>query len=293
MNKLMVIIATLLIILLGIGTFFDFQIASRLLHEGGGFMTFFYYVTPVIFATIMVMSAALVCFCIDYKNIKKWKILLIILGSIPAWVFGIAFNFTYFGISGVILSIITFICVFIISRKMSAELKEKYFRVGISIIIIAVGGIFLIEWSKAVWGRVRFRSMQDDLEMFSHWWVILGGRYYDMVPARNEILSFPSGHSQWGATTMVLSLLCLVNPKWQSKEKIVFLFGIFIGFMTMLSRLFQGAHFLSDVAVGTGVALFLFFICRKYIVLKNDKLLQALLFAGTFLGFMQLMSRLF
>ena len=293
MNKLMAIIAVLLIILLGVGTFFDFQIAQMLLSEGGAFMTFFYYVTPVIFGTIMVMSGALACFCIDYKNIKKWKIPLIILGSIPAWVFGFGFNYAYFGISGVILSIIALITVIYLSLKMPAELKKKYFRVGISIIIIAVGGIFLIEWSKAVWGRVRFRSMQADLEMFSHWWVIHGEKYYDMVPVRNEILSFPSGHSQWGATTIVLSLLCLVNPKWQSKEKIVFLFGIFVGFMTMLSRLFQGAHFLSDVAVGTGVALFLFFICRKYIVLKNDKLLQIVLLTGTFLGFMTLISRLF
>lgn len=71
-----------------------------------------------------------------------------------------------------------------------------------------------------------------------------------MVPVKEEIKSFPSGHSQWAGTTLSLSLLAFVHPKWQEKEKTVFFVTLFYAVVVMISRLMQGAHFLSDVTVG-------------------------------------------
>ena len=167
---------------------------------------------------------------------------------------------------GGVYAIILIPIVFIMVRKIPVHLSKQYHFVGLAIILTAFTSMMIVENIKPIVGRVRFRSMQENPSLFTNWYQINGSKFLSSVPLKEEIKSFPSGHSQWAGTTLTLSLIALANPKWRNKEKLIFSGSLIYALTVMLSRMMQGAHFLSDVTVGFGTAFVCYLIFRKILV---------------------------
>lgn len=102
-------------------------------------------------------------------------------------------------------------------------------------------GTGLVSAMKGLWGRVRFRDMEEPFEKFTAWYVINGF---------NGSHSFPSGHTAGAGVSYQLMLLPFASEK--CREHKTALFFIAFGFTSLVAftRLVMGAHYLSDVTVG-------------------------------------------
>lgn len=93
---------------------------------------------------------------------------------------------------------------------------------------------------KMIWGRIRFRDLQDATS-FCVWY----------RPCLQGGTSFPSGHT----STFAACLLPLLSvPQIKRKRMAAVLISILIILM-MISRIMMGAHYLSDTAAGMLIAL--------------------------------------
>lgn len=269
MKKIFQIVGVVLLFCLIIGSMFDFQIASVVFLKDNTFSYFLEHFAPVVFGSILIIAGELVSIpLVKMKEISKLKLFLFSLLGILFCAFGVLMIVVYGKFIGGLYAAIFIPIVFVVIRKIPMELSKQYHLVGLAIILTAFCSMMIVENIKPVVGRVRFRSMQEDANLFTNWFQINGSKYLSNVPLKEEIKSFPSGHSQWAGTTLTLSLLVLANPKWRDKEKWVFMGSLIYAALIMLSRMMQGAHFLTDVTVGFGTAFVCYIVFRKLLV-KN------------------------
>lgn len=267
MKRITSILGCLLIISLLIGTFFDYQIANIVFRKDNGFSYFFEYFTPVVFGSVLIIAGALVSvplFKVD--SVSKLKLLLFCILGVFICAFGILMIVTYGKILGVVYAAVLIPTVVFIVRKIPNNLSKQYHLVGLAMILTAFTSMLIVENVKPIVGRVRFRSMQDDANLFTNWYQVNGTKFLSSVPLKEEIKSFPSGHSQWAGTTLLLSLIALANPKWRNKEKLIFTGSLLYALIVMFSRMMQGAHFLSDVTVGFSTSFICYLLFRKLLV---------------------------
>lgn len=105
----------------------------------------------------------------------------------------------------------------------------------------ALAVLIVIQLMKMVWGRIRFRDFGEDISRFVPWYRI------DLFSGYN---SFPSGHT--ANMTIILAFPLWLAAIGKSKRTVVISYitiGICIAAMA-LSRIFIGAHFLSDITIG-------------------------------------------
>lgn len=92
----------------------------------------------------------------------------------------------------------------------------------------------------------------------------------------DEFLSFPSGHSILGVSTMyILPSLSWIFPKLKKHQLLLVMTGFMFGLIIMFTRIILGAHYLSDVSAGAiiGTVLSLAYtIIQLRISLKQDKI---------------------
>lgn len=273
MRKVFSVIGLILIACLIVGTYYDLQIDQALFREDNGFSYFFEYFAAGVIGTVIMIGSALVFWTLSFRETKQ--IVLIISGVVYVlWsLVGIYWIHEYFYGWGLVYSALAIILIAYLVRQIPVSLAQRYRLAGIGIVLTTFFAMMVVEGIKPIFGRVRFRSMQDDFDLFTRWYQINGEKYLPVVPEMDEAKSFPSGHSMWAGSTLSLSFLMMVHPKWQSKEKTVFLGLICYAAVLMFSRMMQGAHFLSDVTVGFGIA-FIFFVFFRYVVVqrKLDKL---------------------
>ena len=154
----------------------------------------------------------------------------------------------------------------------------------IAIFLALVPGVTLI---KAIFHRPRYRMITSvemqalDLVGFKHWWERCANykdimAQYNAVYGQNalvseEFKSFPSGHAGASAVTLILAvILPFFNKKYQKIQIPVFYIGLAWCLFICWSRIFVGAHFLSDVSMGA--ILSLIFALITYFVLNKSKL---------------------
>ncbi len=114
---------------------------------------------------------------------------------------------------------------------------------------------------KSIWARPRMRSITD-ISDFNHWYEINGWTN------DNELKSFPSGHT---ANAFVVLAYMMFIPYIKSIKMNYFLIGAVIwGTLVALSRVVLGAHFLSDVLVGSYITIFIFILLER-IFFRNTK----------------------
>ncbi|MDF7640567.1 phosphatase PAP2 family protein [Bifidobacterium sp. ESL0784] len=256
------------LVLLIIGTFADLRIDQALYMPGNGFSVFFERLAPLIGATVLMIGAALLFWTYALVRENLTKLILSGLIYLGATLVGLALCYKYCHIFGAAYGVIVAVLIACIVYRIPDELKQRYRWAGIAIVAVFLCSLGVLEVAKVVWGRVRFRAMQGNFDLFTPWYHPNGKHYLSAVTAADNIKSFPSGHSQWAGTTLSLCLLALVNPRWKNKESMVYGVALVYALVVMFSRMMQGAHFLSDVTVGFALPFLALWLVR-YLLLKQ------------------------
>jgi len=148
-----------------------------------------------------------------------------------------------------------FINLVIIVALHSKKFKLTSEAINFSRVTFALGiwgYIICIQLVKTLWGRVRFRELDELFSNFTPWYLPQGLTGFD---------SFPSGHAAIG--WIILPLIILVVNKNLWLKYLVFCLICCWAIAVAVSRVVIGAHYASDVLFGS------FFIIAVFYFLKN------------------------
>ncbi|MBS7578241.1 MULTISPECIES: phosphatase PAP2 family protein [unclassified Enterococcus] len=167
---------------------------------------------------------------------------------------------------GAALIIITILSVAIGSYFCNLWLKDKALVELQGLVWIGLGGIVavftantIVDAMKDLWGRLRPYELQDDWSKYTSWLQINGA---------NGHKSFPSGHSEQGWLALYLSLF--VQATKQAKRQRVYLFACVFGCLMAYSRVRIGAHFLSDVTMGSTISILVIYAVSRLLNQRFD-----------------------
>ncbi len=275
MKKIKNIISFMIILsVLGviIGSFYDLQINKTLFYRENIFPIFFKIFGEVPMIILMMISSLNI-----WKNKDKINKSFLILSIVLFFAFPIVSSVgiqSYFDFHNIFISILIFSIYVIITFLINNKIKNKDTTLVIKyciFIIISLFSVFLIfTLMKNIWGRMRFYPMylENNYESFTNWWIING------KPASENFRSFPSGHTSAAASTFVLIFIPHVFKI--KNEGLIRFFTIFPVIWTILvgiSRILDGAHFLTDISMATLISIsmiyYLFKAFEKNIDNKN------------------------
>lgn len=251
-----------------IGTRYDFEIASKLFMKDNLFSYLFEVITPLLVTSLMTFASSLLYFVQVHKRQSVVHYYVTLFVFVVSIVIAFVVNYGYLQLIGVLYTIIVSLLMMLWVFHLVQDESLMYSRIAIAILLIMILSIVSVDVIKIVWGRVRFRAMQDNLDVYTNWYIINGNRFASLIPSLEERKSFPSGHSMWSAVLLSISMLALAHPKWYRYEYRVVIGGLVLAIIIMVSRMLQGAHFLSDVCFGFSLGLIIYVMVRRWIVVK-------------------------
>ena len=260
-NKGLIIGLVVWIALMIASAFYDLTISKFLFNERHivGKLVESYGEIPGLLAIIF----AFVIFGVNLKTKGVWrKIFLVITSIIVALLIvyllslilsslGINFDFlSLYGIPiGLFFLLISFLLIYLFKTKF-ANFSRKNFNFSKVGTILFTISFLIVQVLKTLWGRVRFRDLQEGFVNFTSWYLPQGA---------TGATSFPSGHVLFG--WMLLPLILLFTRKKNSKIKIWIIFIASIwGLFVLFGRLLIGAHYASDILFSSGIVILLFLL---------------------------------
>lgn len=151
-------------------------------------------------------------------------------------------------------------------------------RFVLTLVLVSIGTMLLINIVKVPWGRARMRliTQTGNEAYFTPWWQAgsaLKKRLVAEGVSSDEFRSFPSGHTACAACAMLLALLpTLKKGKYTEKRiRLLFLIGCAWCAVTAFTRLWMGAHFLTDVTMAwlitlgmCALSVYLFYFNKRF-----------------------------
>ena len=180
--------------------------------------------------------------------------------------------YLFFGVACTILGVRGF-------KKFDVKYADKMLYLGI-VCVAAVALYAIVHFSKGPLGRIRYRAMNeiDDFTLYVPWYHINANKELDytiFTGGKDGLKSFPSGHSF--CASMIFLLGCLpftFNGFNEKKWKIIIHVTCIIYTVTIcFLRIVAGAHFLTDVVMGSAIGYFGIRILR-YFLLERKKLVD-------------------
>ena len=274
------IIGGLLLILMIIGTFFDYQIAHAMQAEPRGFLYYGFGMTfeMIGFLPAILVNVSLFAVLSVYSTKKGWKIAhhvftaIMLAGAIFCAVFWTLDNHGH-GVSRRIagpivaaLGIALSFPVIIFFKKFDEDkLKKLIYVLAIAAVLgslaNAVSGIM-----QQLWGRYRFYQITENGMPYTPWYNPMGRS--GTAQSRHGSTSFPSMHATSAASTIALVLAAWVLNLKKSTKIIFLAITLSIYFLVPLSRMVLGWHFLTDVVFSMTIGL-LAFIAAIFIIDKG------------------------
>ena len=130
---------------------------------------------------------------------------------------------------------------FLLDKKLKINFSENAFAFSkISLLMGIFGYVLFVQPLKVFWGRIRFRDLDALYSNFTPWFSPNGITGND---------SFPSGHSAMGF--VLISFFVLFKDKGWITRYGAYVFILMWAITVAASRVIIGAHFLSDVVVGS------------------------------------------
>ena len=151
------------------------------------------------------------------------------------------------------------ICAFLLLLLARGCPTKTVFRFLCTIVFCSVVTMLLINIIKVPWGRARMRLIvgTGNETYFTSWWKA-GKALRDKLVAdgisADEFRSFPSGHTSCAACCMLLILLPTLGKQFRGKQTTLMLIGALWTAIVAFSRIYMGAHFLTDVAMAAIIA---------------------------------------
>ena len=155
-------------------------------------------------------------------------------------------------------SVLTILSVVLV-KKLKINFSETAFNFSKVVLMMGIFGyVLFVQPLKVFWGRVRFRDMDVLYSNFTNWYVPNGVTGHE---------SFPSGHTAMGF--VLISFFILFRNKNFVARFGVYSFVLFWAIAVAASRVVTGAHFLSDVIVGSMGMVFVYLYFSKPERTKN------------------------
>ena len=145
-----------------------------------------------------------------------------------------------------------------IFKKCLRKNRDNMRMIAIALLSIIVLELLLATILKFVFSRPRPRYLLDDdsigdIQDFRNWWELQPFKCNELEKP-SDWKSCPSGHTATAIAMMFILPICaLLNDDWKNNNKfrIASLYiGLLWGLLTAISRIYAGAHFLSDVGMG-------------------------------------------
>ena len=272
-----------------VGSFFDFQINSALFHK----LDTFGLVVSVIGTAPGYGVMAFIGGGLLYLGLKRplphiaIKITVFVLAAVS---FGLSIYFTgkeFFGPNGFYyLGIKEFwgyfiafpfdvgmlaLGYFLTSKTEYEKLWLVYIVLLLAIALSLIAGVTAI---KGIFHRPRFRTVVENPYGidFYPWWIPCKEykSYIEEGVIKEEFKSFPSGHAGTASVFMMSTLfLPVISPKFKKASIIAFYSGLGWLLLVAFSRMYVGAHFLSDVSMGAMLGIIAFFAAK--VIIENVK----------------------
>lgn len=175
------------------------------------------------------------------------------------------------GISAVIHGAVTYLGYLVGKKNENPKMWIVIAILLAAIFIALVPGTTLL---KSIFHRPRYRLVIQGIDgiTYHNWWERFADykNYISDIITKEEFKSFPSGHA---SASMVLCLgltfLPVFLPKLEKYQTLFFYVGFGYSILVSLTRILVGAHFLSDVAMGSILTILMFFIANEIIVRKK------------------------
>lgn len=174
----------------------------------------------------------------------------------------------------VLVGAIVPLLIFYLVSLLKKETLNSLFHFAIMILIVAALSNLIVQGSKLIFKRTRYRAMnlENAFEYYLPWFNIGGDRLVSSVSMSSDFLkSFPSGHTCSAASIFLINLLPLYLKKFDNKKSKITLLVISISYTVIvaLSRIVAGAHFFTDVFVGGMVTIVIFYLFKWLYVDKK------------------------
>lgn len=289
-----VIVISLLLIGVVIGSFFDLQITAGLFAKNDFTgLLFSSFGTYPCYMGMAFIGGGLFSTTIKRKELPWWGKLFCFFLSALAYVLSIViaakdlpsvngFNNPKLAPISYTICALLFSATFVLAFYVCKKGNVKYlWNILLIMAMVYILGMLPASYAiKLVIHRPRYRFLvREGLTEFHNWWEsqsnykdFLDGSYVvdGHVITKEEFKSFPSGHSGAAAILMMLlPSLTLFFEKLKGKETLLFYTGFVWTLINMFFRLRVGAHFLSDTCVGSLIVLGVFFAFHEFAKSKN------------------------
>ena len=188
-----------------------------------------------------------------------------------------AFNNESLRLPGIIISAVLFAGVAYLGFRacFKEDRKELWALTLVMIVIFTVGLLPVSYVIKLFIHRPRFRYVVYSGEIpFHNWWesykaykdyLATNPVYEGINITKEEFKSFPSGHSGSAAILMMfLPYFSSFYPKLKGKETLLFYIGFAFTLLMMFSRMLVGAHYLTDTCMGALLLMAVYFIVHVF-----------------------------
>lgn len=149
-------------------------------------------------------------------------------------------------------------------------------RFVLTLIVVAIGTMVLIHIVKVPWGRARMRLIVQtgNESYFAPWWQAGTALKKQLVAegvSSDEFRSFPSGHTACASCAMLLALLPTLSRARRKKTGTLFAVGCAWTLVVAFTRIWMGAHFLTDVTMAwlitlavSALSVYLFYFNKRF-----------------------------
>lgn len=164
---------------------------------------------------------------------------------------------------------------FLILTNISKEtIKKLYYFCWAVIVAVALTFIFT-QLIKTFWSRLRFRALKcmDDYSQYRAWYKPLFHKKVteDMGINEDAYKSFPSGHSSFVASLLIIGFLSKFTEISDKAKYFCFFIPVVYLIIVIISRIVAGAHYLTDVTAGSGLAVLINYLSIKKFKKIHDK----------------------
>lgn len=262
-NILVSALYVILAIGLAVGTFYDYQISSTLTKMDDTWAYFMekWAEPPSLLFVGFAFVALAVCIA-RQKEIKQRYYLgaLCFVGGCISNCSTVVRTFEYYNVTSpfalfVVIGIAITALFVPLTAKIDQQTLLKAKRALVCVAVMALATLVIISALKSVWGRLRFREMQE-ASQFTKWFIPMG------KAADDAHKSFPSGHTSNAVLVCGIPFILKAIGKNKAYKTAVGASVLWVAFV-MFSRMVCGAHFLSDTCAGAMITMTIALVCHR------------------------------
>ena len=270
-----------------LGSFLDLQLSTAIFSEKNGFGLFLSTIgTMPGYGCLAVIGGGLFAVGLTKREWRLPYMIILMLLGIGATITSIYFSGReffgengFYGVApewvGYFIALPFMLGLFYLGYGMARKSDNN--RLWLLLIVMAVA-IFIalvpgVTALKSIFHRPRFRTaVYYGYSDFHNWWQPCKN-YKEIIATseltKEEFKSFPSGHAGASAVFMLsVIFLPLVNIKYEKIQLPLFYGGLAWTLLIAWSRIFVGAHFLSDVSMG-GILTMVCALVAYYVVMRD------------------------